>query len=339
MEIKILGVSAATPTQDRNLSSFALRLDSGELFIFDAGEDVQRRFEAAKLKFNVPTTILISHLHGDHIIGLPGLLFRFHLNERTAPLKIIGPYGIASFLLSHYHFIGLRAAKYPLTLIEVQYPKMDTPNGEMMMTHYQYFLTENISRHIIQHSSHDIFVNKEYKIKGYWMNHSTPTLGFRFEEAELDGKFDPKRARELNIPKGRLWRIMQSGQKIEINGDVIDPVKEGIVTEKRRGRIIAYSADTGKCSELIELARNADAFICESTYSELDEDLALEKMHLSTKMAANSAKEAGVKLLILTHFSSRYKNIGTLEEEAKNIFPNTRAAKDLMSFEIKLIDK
>ena len=106
MQLIFLGVSAATPTQDRNLSSFALRLDSGELLLFDAGEDVQRRFEAAKLKFNTPTTILISHLHGDHIIGLPGLLFRFHLNERTAPLRIIGPYGIASLLLSQYHLHG-----------------------------------------------------------------------------------------------------------------------------------------------------------------------------------------------------------------------------------------
>jgi len=336
MNITFLGVSGATPTQDRNLSSFSLRLDSGELLIFDAGEDVQRRFEAAKLKFNTPTTILISHLHGDHVLGLPGLLFRFHLNERTAPLKIIGPYGIASFLLSHYHFVGLRAAKYPLTLIEVQYPRIDTPPGQMMMTHYSYFLSENIHRHIIQHTSSDIFVNKDYKIKGMWMDHSVPTMGFRFEEADLDGKFDPDRALELNIPKGRLWSLMQTGQEIEINGDPIDPVKEGIVTEKRPGRVIAYSADTAKCPELIELAKNATVFICESTYAELDEDLAKEKLHLSSKMAAEAAKEANVKQLILTHFSSRYKNIGTLEAEAKEIFANTRAAKDLMSFEIKL---
>jgi len=336
MEIKFLGVSAATPTQDRNLSSFALRLDSGELLIFDAGEDVQRRFEAAKLKFNTPTTILISHLHGDHIIGLPGLLFRFHLNERTAPLRIIGPYGIASFMLSHYHFIGLRATKYPLTLIEVAYPKLDTPPGQMMMTHYSYFLSENIHRHIIQHTADDIYVSKEYKIKGMWMDHSVPTLGFRFEEADLDGKFNPERALELNIPKGRLWSLMQSGQEIEMNGDTIDPVKEGIVTEKRPGRVIAYSADTAKCPEVIELAKNATVFVCESTYAYLDEDLAREKLHLSSKMAAEIAKEANVKQLILTHFSSRYKNIGTLEEEAKEIFPNTRAAKDLMEFNIPL---
>lgn len=336
MQLIFLGVSAATPTQDRNLSSFALRLDSGELLIFDAGEDVQRRFEAAKLKFNVPTTILISHLHADHISGLSGLLFRFHLNERTAPVRIIGPYGIASFLLSHYHFVGLKATKYPLTLIEVQYPKIDTPPGQMMMTHYQYFLSENINRLVIQHSSNDIFVSKEYKIKGMWVDHSVPTMGFRFEEAPLDGKFDPDRAQELKIPKGRLWGIMQVGQNIEFNGLTIDPVKERIVTEKRPGRVIAYSADTAICPELIELAKNATVFVCESTYAYLDEDLAKEKLHLSSKMAAEAAKEANVKQLILTHFSSRYKNIGTLEEEAKEIFPNTRAAKDLMSFEIKL---
>ncbi len=336
MQLFFLGVSAATPTQDRNLSSFALRLDSGEILLFDAGEDVQRRFEAAKLKFNTPTTILISHLHGDHILGLAGLLFRFHLNERTAPLRIIGPYGIASFLLSHYHFVGLKAIKYPLTLIEVQYPKIDTLPDQMMLTHYNYFLSENIHRHVIQHSFNDIFVNKDYRIKGMWMDHSVPTLGFRFEEADLDGKFDPDRALELKIPKGRLWGIMQDGQNIELNGLTIDPVKERVVTEKRPGRIIAYSADTAVCPELIELAKNATVFVCESTYAYLDEDLAKEKLHLSSKMAAEAAKEANVKQLILTHFSSRYKNIGTLEEEAKEIFQNTRAAKDLMTFEIKL---
>ncbi|MHA1475015.1 MAG: MBL fold metallo-hydrolase [Promethearchaeota archaeon] len=129
---------------------------------------------------------------------------------------------------------------------------------------------------------------------------------------------------------------MQDGQNIEMNGDTIDPVKEGIVSEKRPGRVIAYSADTAFCPELIELAKNANVFVCESTYAYLDEDLAKEKLHLSSKLAAKAAKEANVKQLILTHFSSRYKNIGTLEEEAKEIFPNTRAAKDLMSFEIKL---
>jgi ribonuclease Z len=335
MQLIFLGVSAATPTQDRNLPSFALRLDSGELLLFDAGEDVQRRFEAAKLKFNVPLTILISHLHGDHILGLAGLLFRFHLNERTAPLRIIGPYGIASFLLSHYHFVGLKATKYPLTLIEVGYPRLNTPPGQMMMTHYSYFLSENLHRHIIQHTSDDIYVSKEYKIKGMWVDHSVPTMGFRFIEADLDGKFNPDRALEMKIPKGHLWGIMQDGQNIELNGKTIDPVKEGIVTEKRPGRIIAYSADTAKCPEVIELAKNA-VFVCESTYAYLDEDLAIEKMHLSSKMAAEIAKEANAKQLILTHFSSRYKNIGTLEEEAREIFPNTRAAKDLMSFEIKL---
>jgi ribonuclease Z len=336
MELKFLGTSAATPTKERNLPSFALRLESGEILLFDAGEDVQRRFEAAKLKFNVPTTIFITHLHGDHILGLPGLLFNFHLNGRTSPLIIIGPQGLANYLAMQYQLIGLQAKSYSLTLIEIQFPQDDTPKGGVNTIRYRNFLTPQFERIYIQISGSTIQITEFYVVKAYWMKHSIPTLGFRFEELPRDGKFNPGRAIELNIKKGILWKRLQKGEIIK-NGDgsEIDPLKLGIVTEKRAGTIIAYSGDTMICPNLHILAHNADYFICESTYAIEEESMAIEKLHMSSKMAASVAKDAQVKHLILTHFSSRYKDVCLLEKEAQKIFPNTFAAKDLLTIKIK----
>ncbi|UYP44931.1 Ribonuclease Z [Candidatus Lokiarchaeum ossiferum] len=336
MELKFLGTSGATPTMDRNLPAIAMRLDSGEIILFDAGEDVQRRFEAAKLKFNVPTTILISHLHGDHVIGLPGLLFNFHLNGRTAPLTIIGPQGLAAYLLFHFQLIGLKAQSYSLSLIEVQFPKDDTPKGGMDTIQYRNFLTSAYERAFVQISGKIIKIADAYVIKTYWMKHSMPTLGYRYEEKPHDGKFNPERAKELNIRPGILWKRMQKGETIKINGDTeINPILEGIVTEKRPGYIVAYSGDTMMCPNLVTLAKNADYFICESTYIIEDEKLAIEKLHMSTKMAATVARDANVGHLFLVHFSGRYRDVMILEEEARRFFQDTTAAVDLMNIEIK----
>ena len=336
MHISILGTAGAQPTRDRNLPSFALRLDSGELLLFDAGEDVQRRFEAAKLKFNIPTTIFISHMHGDHIIGLPGLLFNFHLNNRTAPLSIIGPQGIASYLIAQFQTIGLRANTYLLDVSEITYPKKDTSSDELNIIRYTNFLTEKYERKFYTVLDNIIQRSSTYKIKAMWVNHSVPTLGFRFEENQLNGKFNPERALELKITRGNLWKQMQEGKTIITkDGREIDPVKLGIVSEKRSGYIIAYRGDTTTCPNLIKIAENADYFICEATYSIEDEKLAIEKYHMSTQMAANVAKESHVKNLILTHFSGRYTDVLKLEQEANEIFPNSKAAVDLMRIELK----
>lgn len=336
MELKFLGTSGATPTMDRNLPSIALRLDNGEILLFDAGEDVQRRFEAAKLKFNVPTTIYISHLHGDHVIGLPGLLFNFHLGGRTAPLTIVGPQGIAAYLDFHFQLIGLRATSYSLSLLEIQFPKDDTPKGGMDTIQYRNFLTPKYERAFVQLVGNTVKITNLYFVKAYWMKHSMPTLGFRFEEKPHDGKFNPERAKELNIRPGILWKRMQKGETIKINGgSEIDPIAEGIVTEKRPGYVIAYSGDTMMCPNLLTLAENADYFICESTFSIDDEKLALDKLHLSTKMAASVARDANVSHLFLVHFSGRYRDVMVLEAEARRFFQETTAAVDLMNIEIK----
>ncbi|MHA1585500.1 MAG: ribonuclease Z [Promethearchaeota archaeon] len=349
MELKFLGTSAATPTSKRNHSSFALRLDSGEILVFDSGEDIQRRFEAAKLRMNVPTTIFISHLHGDHVIGLPGLLFNFHLNHRTTPIEIYGPPGLANYLQCQYQTIGLHATNYTLIVNEI-YPDIkeeswysekahDSPplTNSITIIEYRQFLTPYFERKVHHHSDNIIRKNDNYKIKIFLVEHSNLSFGYRFEENDRPGKFDPLRARELGIPESRLWRDLQSGKEITLkDGRKINPIKEKIIGPNRSGNIIAYSGDTTLCPGLKALAQDADYLVCESTYASTEIEKAKEYKHMTATMAAQMANNCNVKKLFLTHFSSRYSNLTVLEEEARLIHPSTRLAEDLLTIEIKL---
>ncbi len=340
MDIIFLGTSGATPTKERNLPSWVLRMNNGELLIFDAGEDIQRRFEAAKLKFNTKTTIFISHLHGDHIIGLPGLLFNFHLNDRTAPLTIIGPRGIEAYLSFQYQIIGLKAQNYPLQVIEIL---PGDEGGKMQIGRFKKYqnvlstkFSDTDSETLGEFTENYIFQQPRYSVRAVWVDHSIPTLAFRVEESPYDGKFNPARAKELNIPQGYVWKKLQQGKEVVLkDGRTIHPEKMGVVSEKRPGYIIAYSGDTAICPSLEQIARDADYFICESTYGSDKTDLALEKKHLTAVMAAELAKQCDVKHLILTHFSSRYKDLDVLLNEAVAIFENTQVALDLLRIEIK----
>lgn len=356
MKLFFLGTSAANPTKDRNLPAVALQLNNGDIILFDAGEDVQRRFEMT-LKMNVPTYICISHLHGDHIIGLPGLLFNFHLGDRTAPVTLIGPQGLYEYILFHMAIIGLKLT-FPVSLIEVVYShkkseeQADQENIEANSENSKKNLTKSLEIHkfldittAIQtppdyesYSSLNgtIIETPAFKLRTAWVDHSIPTLGFRLEEAERDGKFNPDRARELNIPEGRLWGKMHKGMAIQLHdGRQIDPIKEGIVGPRRPGLILCYSGDTAPCDSLIALAQSSNYFICECTYADEEELLAVEKKHMCAKMVAEIALKSHVQMLFLTHYSTRYKDIEILEIQAKKKFPNTIAANDLAEFELK----
>jgi len=326
MDIIILGSAAAIPMRERNLSAIALRYQN-ELILFDCGEDVQRRIIEAGLKFNKPMKILISHFHGDHIIGLPGLLFRFGLIERDAPLTIYGPRNLFLYLYLHKKILGLKA-NYPFKIIEIdqesnkilEYDGLDSesPINE-----------ENIENNMI-------FDGKRYSLKYTTVEHSILSFAYSFIEKPRSGKFNPERALELEIPEGKLWKRMQDGQSITHEGKFIDPEKEGIVSLKRPGRKITYSGDTAPCESLIELGKNSDVLIHEATFSKELKEIAIEKKHSTSVDAANVALKMGAKKLILTHLSSRYQeDAAILLEDAKKFFSNTLLARDLMEISIK----
>jgi len=321
MEIIILGSSAAIPVRERNLSSTALKYKN-ELLLFDCGEDLQRNLIEAGLKLNKPLKILISHFHGDHIIGLPGLLFRFGLISRTAPLTIFGPRNLFLYLLVHRKVLGLKA-NYPLRIVEI-----DNDNKKLIIFET---LDSDIPSEEKLLEDNVIFESDKYTLKYTEVDHSVLTFAYSFVEKPRYGKFEPEIANELGIPESRLWKKLQEGQIIEFEGRKIDPLKEGIVGPKRPGRKVTYSGDTIPCESLIELGKNSDVLIHESTFSKELSDIALEKKHSTSVDAAIDAKKMGAKQLILTHISSRYQEDAVkLLEDAKEIFPNTLLAIDLM---------
>jgi len=326
IELIILGSSAAIPVKNRNLSSVALRYRN-HIILFDCGEDIQRRFIEAGLRFNKPMKILISHFHGDHIIGLPGLLFRFSLTDRTAPLTIFGPPNLFLYLFVHRKILGLKA-NYPINIVEID--------------HYNQTLTEYAgldseipikNEKITENLIHE---NKRYFLKYGLVKHSVLTYAFSFIEKPRFGKFNPERAKELGLPVSNLWKRLQAGLTTEINGREIDPIKEGIVGPSRPGRKITYSGDTAPCDALIDLGRDSDILIHEATFSKQLAETAKERKHSTSVDAAIDAQNMNAKQLVLTHISSRYQGDAIkLLEEAKEIFPNTILAKDLLKISLK----
>ena len=326
MELIILGSSAAIPVQERNLPAIALKYKN-ELIIFDCGEDIQRGLINAGLKFNKPLKVLISHFHGDHIIGLPGLLFRFGLIDRTAPLLIFGPPNLFLYLFLHKKILGLKAS-YPLRIFEIHHNQHKLVEFDGLESD-KFLRKSNIKNDII-------YEDDKYLLKYTLVDHSVLTYGYSFIEKPRKGKFNPDRARELGIPESRIWTRLHEGHTIDFQGKKIDPLKEGIVGQKRPGRKITYSGDTAPCENLISLGKNSDILIHEATFSKSLADIAMDKKHSTSVDAANSAKKMDAKQLILTHISSRYQAEAVeLLNEAKEIFPNSILAKDLLRIELK----
>ncbi len=271
--------------------------------------------------------IFISHFHGDHIIGLPGFLFRLSLNERTAPMTIFGPRNLFLYLFIHKKILGLKT-NYPLLIKEI-----DNQNNQII--EYK-GLESEIPVNINNINENIIFDSKYYQIRYTLVEHSITTFAYAFIEKPRYGKFNPERARELGIPESNLWKKLQEGEIIEIDGKSIDPIKEGITGPKRPGRKITYSGDLKPSENFINLGKNSDLLIHEATFDMALAETAAEKKHSTSADAANDAIKMNVKQLILTHISSRYQDdAAKLLEEAKKIFPNTILAEDLLKIDLK----
>jgi len=326
MELIILGSAAAIPIKNRNLSSIAIKYKNQTL-IFDCGEDFQRRFAEASLKFNKQLKIFITHFHGDHIIGLPGFLFRLSLNDRTAPMMIFGPRNLFLYLFLHKKILGLKA-NYPITIFEI-----DHQNNELIEFEG---LDSEVPKRLTKINENIIFDSKYFSINYALVEHSVITYAYAFVEKSRYGKFNPIRAKDLSIPEGNLWKILQEGEIIEFDGKIIDPVKEGIVGPRRPGRKITYSGDMMPSDSLIDLGKDSDILIHEATFAKALAETAKDKKHSTSIDAANDAIKMNAKKLILTHISSRYQeDAEKLLEEAKEIFPNTILAEDLLKIELK----
>lgn len=270
IEIVTLGTGSAIPNILRNHSSTAIIRD-GDIYLFDCGEATQHQIQKVGLRHSKIQAIFISHLHGDHVFGLPGLLTTLGLNGRDIPLSVYGPPGIKEYVGEMLRLVSAMV-EYPLHVIEMQADK-------------EYDLDE-------------------VHVTALPLKHGVITYGFRFREDDKPGKFDLDRAAALGIPVGPLFGELQNGNSIEWNGRTIQP--SDVLGESRRGCVLAYILDTEPCENAKKLAKNADAALFDGTYTEEDVDYARRGQHSTHKEACAMAQEAGVRMLILTHFSQRY---------------------------------
>ncbi|WXG43155.1 MAG: ribonuclease Z [Promethearchaeati archaeon SRVP18_Atabeyarchaeia-1] len=301
MEILFLGTSGSVPTVERGSPCVALKRN-GELIFFDCGEGTQRQLAFTNLRYGRLSKILITHLHGDHVLGLGGLLQTLSLSGRTKPLQIFGPLGIGGFLealAETLHFA----------------PSFD--------------LVVNQTR-----DAGNIFENDQYVIRVCKTDHEGIfSLAYSLEEKWRPGEFFPERATRLGVPEGPLWRKLQYGESVTLaNGNTVDP--EMVVGPRRPGRKVVYSGDTRPTNEIVSLSLNADILIHDSTYDDSLLDKAAEYGHSTASQAAKVAKEANVRLLVLTHISNRYSSDQILLEQARAIFRNTIVAKDFLNITV-----
>ncbi len=296
MEITFLGTSSMVPTKDRNHSGMLLRYDA-EGILFDCGEGTQRQFKIAGISPTSVTKILISHWHGDHVLGLPGLIQTLSASEYGKALAIYGPKG----------------------------------TKERIKLMFQAFVFDkNIELDIHEVREGKFIDAKGYSIEALPLEHGVETLGFRFVEKDRR-KISAKKLEQLGIKPGPIVGKLQEGESVAHKGKTIRPDEVSSIV---RGKILTYITDTKLCENCFALAHSADVLICESTYSSTLEGKGEEYNHMTAGQAADIAQKSGVKKLILTHFSARYKDISELEDEAKEKFENTVCAADFMNVKL-----
>ena len=297
IQITFLGTSSTIPTAERSHPAILLKYKE-ETILIDCGEGTQRQFRKAKLNPLKLTKILITHWHGDHILGLPGLFQTLAFNNYKKTLEIYGPKGTKKFIKELFK-IFVPKKKIKTKVYEVK--------GKFLKT-------------------------KDFQITAIPLQHGCPVNGYMFEE-NPKLRIDKNKLKKLKISvkdKNKLSQLTK-GKDIKINNKI---VKSKNITYKQASKKISFIFDTKKCKNTEKLAKNADLTIIESTLDN-NEELAKDYKHLTVIQAAKIAKQAKAKKLILTHISQRYEyKSKKLENMAKKIFPNARIAKDFMTVEI-----
>ncbi len=271
----------------------------GEVVLMDCGEGVQRSVLSESVGLGSDMTILVTHLHGDHVTGLLGLLQTMSLAQRRRPLNVVGPAKLLRWLqvTSDLLHIGLT--------FQIRF--LPAKPGVVLRT-------------------------KGFRIRAARAAHSVEAFAYVVEEPGRSGIFYPERAKSLKIPEGELWSRLQKGRAIALGGRRIAP--EQVTGPPRRGRKVGYSGDTRPSRSLARFFSGSDLLIFDSTFSGKDKEKAVERKHSTSVEAAELAKAAGARKLALTHFSARYTNVASLVKEARRVFPNTVAAADGLTLEV-----
>jgi ribonuclease Z len=294
-----LGTGGSWPSPERNVSAIAVKRGS-EVLLFDCGEGTQRQLMKSTVSFMQVSRIFITHFHGDHFLGLPGLLQSMSLNDRKQELEVYGPEGCADLIHAIMN-LGYYNPTYPVKMYDVK------PG--------------------------DVIKFEEYVVSAGEASHKVPALVYALEERPRPGKFNKPRALELGIPEGRYFSMLQSGKTVEHEGRTFTP--DMVMGPPRPGRKIVYTGDTKPCDAVVEMARGCDVLIHDSTTALDLEEKANIYGHSSSRQAAEAAKKAGAAALFLTHISPRYDDTVQLEADAKAIFENSLVAMDFLEYDVK----
>lgn len=303
LTLTFLGTSAACPTVDRNTSGIAVHRE-GEMFLLDCGEGTQRQMMRWGVGFSFKD-IFFSHYHSDHFIGLIGLVRTMGLMDRSEPLTLYGPRG-AQRVLGGALNVGIERTKFPVTITEVK------PG--------------------------DVLRRGDYDIRVFETEHRADTVGYALVEHERLGRFNPDLARSLGIPEGPLWGQLHRGEAVQLP-DGRSVRSADLVGPTRPGRTVVYTGDTRPHPAVAAAARGADLLVHEATFSDSEIARAKETGHSTAREAAEVAREAGVRRLILTHISPRYSlDSSELLTEARAIFEHTAIARDGWTVDVPLVE-
>lgn len=296
MEITFLGTASMVPTKERNPSAVLISYGS-EGILIDCGEGTQRQMKITGIKLTKITKIIITHWHGDHVLGLPGLIQSLGASDYNKTLKIYGPEG---------------TKKYFQALTKT------------------FLFDRKVKMEVNEITKNKFFENEDFLLEALQLKHGIPTIGISFIEKDKR-KIDIKKVKKLGLPEGPLLGQLQKGNTITWKNKKIKPEE---VSHLEEGKKITIIADTLLCNNCYKLAEDADLLICEATYSSKLEDKGEEYNHMTAKQAAQIANKANVKKLVLTHFSARYKNTQEIEEDARTYFDNIVCAKDFMKINL-----
>ncbi|MBC1526153.1 ribonuclease Z [Listeria seeligeri] len=304
MELVFLGTGAGVPSRGRNVTSIALSMlnERNAIWLFDCGEATQHQILRSQIKLSKLEKIFITHMHGDHIFGLPGLLSSRSFQGGDSDLTIYGPVGIQAYVETSLKLSGTRLT-YKIIFKELE-PGL-------------------------------IFEDEMFTVTADELDHGMLSYGYRIVEKDKQGALDAARLKADGVEPGPIFQKLKNGEVVTLpDGREIDG--KNYIGKPQKGKIISIFGDTRETASEFALAENADVLIHEATFEGDKGKMAAEYMHSTTIQAAELAKKAGVKKLILTHISSRYDREASkaLLIEAKSVFENTEIAYDLAVFQI-----
>lgn len=304
MELLFLGTGAGTPSRMRNVTSIALNLQGARngCWLFDCGEGTQHQILRSPVKPNKLEKIFITHLHGDHIFGLPGLLTSRSMNGITDGITLYGPPGIKAFIETAISLSGSWLT-FPLEIVEI--------------------------------SAGEVCNDEHFRVTAWPLTHPVECYGYRIEEHDRPGALNAEKLLADGIKPGRLFQQLKQGKTVTMeDGQVVNG--RDYLGPPIKGLTLAIFGDTGPTAVARDLAANADVMVHEATLEAAMAEKANSRGHSSTVQAATAAKEAGAKRLIVTHLSSRYLREDTerLLEECREIFPQTEMAHDFSVFQL-----